>query len=162
MTTRTVKRTTKPSVSEPTFAQRLKNFLNLKAQLELSETHLNALKTDLSGEVETAGYKDDKGHYWFDLDEPVEANVYDDKTDEVKTATFTKVKRQRTVSAPLNEQAAHAILSKKGVLEECQTTIVVLDEEKINRVYFEGKLTKGDIEKIFPQKITWSFRPQKG
>lgn len=162
-TTRTVKRTTrKPSAPASSIAERLRQFLNLKAQIEFSEEHLGELKGDLSGVIEEQGYADDKGHYWFDLDEPVEANVYNDDKKTIETAKFGKIKREKRVTTRIDPDAAEEILKKKKLLRECTTTLTVLDEEAINKAYFQGKLTKADIDKIFKSTITWAFKPVKG
>lgn len=152
--------TSKPASKKDSFSTRLLTFLTLKSQLEQAEEHLDGLKGDLSADVEELGYKDDKGHYWLELDAPIEAPVFDGDT--VKKEKFSKVKKQRSVTTRLDPAKAEAILAKKGILKKCQTTIVVLDEDAIQKAYFKGEITKAELGQIFPQTISWSFRPQKG
>lgn len=129
--------------------ERLRQFIVLKLQTEALGDRLGDLKKDLSDYVESAGYQDDNGHFWLELDEPVEVEGY--------SKTVTKLKRQKNTSAPLNPDEAQRVLSKKGLWEECSEQIRVPDEDAINRAYFEGKLSKADIKAIFPEKSHYSF-----
>lgn len=130
----------------------LRQFLTLKVQREALEDRENDLKKILQHAVETAGYEDDKGNYWLDLDEPLEVDGY---------GVVPRLKRERRVAFSVDETKAEAILAKKGILDECTTMVPVLDEEEIRKAHFKGVLTDAEIEAIFPAKVTWAFKPEK-
>lgn len=150
---RTVKKTAAVTRKRSTgIAGRLLQFLTLKHEVEQQEERLGTIKKDLSATVEEDGYTDDKGNYWFDLDEPVE---FDGKT-------YRRIKREARVSERLDEETAETILRKKGLYDECTTTIVVLDEEAISKAYFQKRLSAADMDKMFPKTTTWAFKPIAG
>lgn len=161
MATKTVARKPKPAPAKDSFATRLRTFLTLKAQLEQAENHNGKLKNDLKADVESLGYKDASGSWWFDLDEPVVAPVWDEDAETVVDTEFNKVKLQRRAPQKLDADKAEELLAKKGILEECQATVVVLDEDAIQRAFFEGKLTKAEYDRIYPVTVSFAFTPQK-
>ena len=133
-------------------AEKLRQFLSLKVQIETLSERQDELKKTLSKTVETNGYQDDKGHFWFDLPEPIEVGGY---------GTVDRIKYQRDSSTPLDPDEAERILSKKGIWEECSVEIRIPDEEAIDRAYFKKLITKKEMKAMFPEKVHFSFRPQK-
>lgn len=160
----TVVRKSRPKASANVSAavSRIREMLIVKAIKEQHEKREKALKEQIHADLQSLGEEDDQGHAFFDLPEPVEAGG----------STYTRIKRQKAVTTSFDEDVAKRILAKKVVeatpgdpkhslLDECQTTIVVLDEQKIREAHFEGKITKAEIERMFPKSITYSIRPLK-
>lgn len=170
MSTRTVARkATAPKKDErlESYGSRLLAFLNLKTQTAMAESHQKGLRDDLAGDVEELGYKDDKGSFWLDLPEPIEADTWDEDDERVVRKVFRKVKLQRRAASKLDPDVAEKLLAKKPgeakgstLLEECQVQITVLDEEAIQRALFEGKITKAEFNRIYPTTVTYAFMPQ--
>jgi hypothetical protein len=130
----------------------LRQHLTLRVQREALEEREEELKKQLKAHVEAAGYEDDKGHGWLDLDEPVTVEGY---------GTVPKLKRERRVAQSVDEDTAERILKAKGIYDDCTATVVVLDEAEIRKAHFKGLLSDADIDAIFPSKITYAFLPQK-
>jgi hypothetical protein len=152
--TRTIPRkpveTSKPKpASLKALVDKFRQFATLKQQVEAQEERLGALKADLSTSVETLGYQDDKGHFFLDLPEEVE----------VGGKVFRTLKRERRATVGFDAARAEALLADKGLLAECQTTIVVLDEQKIKEAFYEKKISKRDLDKMFPTKVSYAFKP---
>lgn len=157
-TTRSTKTVSKRAGSKRTtgLAEKVRQFLSLKGQAQTLDERLGTLKKELSGEVESHGYEDDKGSFWLDLPEAIT----------VDGETYDKLKREKRTGFVMDEDAANAILKKRKLfkpVEEggCLRTIVVLDEAEIRTQHFKGVLTDDDIDAIFKARVTWSFLPQK-
>jgi hypothetical protein len=134
------------------FVSSVRQLLTLRVQREALEERESALKKDVQEFIDANGYEDDKGHIWFDLDEPLDIAGF---------GTVKQLKRERRVSVTVDDTQAEAILQAKGIYDDCTTTIVVLDEEEIRKAHFKGLLTDADIDAIFPPKVSWAFRPVK-
>jgi hypothetical protein len=149
----TRKVTRKPVARAATnIADTLRQFLSLRVQSEALDERLGTLKKDLTTAVETAGYEDDKGNFWLDLDEPVDVDGF---------GSCVRLKKERRVRVGVDETAAEALLKAKGLYEDCTAQITVLDEEEIRKAHFKGLLTDEEIDQIFPATATWAFKPEK-
>lgn len=189
MATRKITRTRTPAAaaSDNKLIPQLKLFLGIKAQSEFAVAEADRIKADLSGIVESEGYEDENGHYWLDLPEPVECQVFDKKTGSMADRVVKKLKRQKTVTENLDLEQAEKVLTKLNLLDECSVSFLqvndpekafailkeaglldgdtfteqrLLDEEAIGRAFFKKKITKADLRRMYPQSVTWSFRPQ--
>jgi hypothetical protein len=49
------------------------------------------------------------------------------------------------------------VLEKLGVLDQCLTTITVIDEDKILRLAAAGDISEDDLAKMYGETITWSL-----
>lgn len=145
MVTRVVKK--KASYDEAEVEETFEQWCAVKAQAEEFTKRQGTLRTRLIDWVEQFGETDDKGHIRLSLRNTV--------------AGFAGMKYERRVSHRLDEDAAEKILAKKRLLKQCQTTITVLDEAKIELLVFNGKLTDEERAEIFPSSETWAFKPEK-
>lgn len=128
-------------------------FLSLKQEITTLSARQNDLKKRCMSEVEKTGYTDEKGNQYLEFPEPVESGG----------VSCTGIKRERRVSTVLDEESAEAFLKRKRLLEKCQTTITVLDEDKILQLLYEGKISQADLDThVFKQKVNWAFIPLTG
>lgn len=118
-----------------------------KTQQKFFKSRQDEVTKRLKAYVEEHGYQDDQGHIWVDLDEPVEGTI--------------ALQMQRKVSQPLKEEKAEAILKAKGLLEECTTTITVLDQDAIMAARYDGRLTDDDIDSMFPKVVSYALMTPK-
>lgn len=161
--TRTTRRTPAAksnSLSGQALYLAVKEFCGLKANDAAAKTRLDETKKVLSSTVEIDGYEDDKGHFRIDFDKPVEVQHWDTKAKAIVTRVCSGLLRQRRVSQSLNEEAAEKILRKKGIYDECTTTITVIEPDAITKAYYQGKLTEAELDKMFSTSVTWAFIPQ--
>jgi hypothetical protein len=66
-------------------------------------------------------------------------------------------KRQRRLSKRLNEDRATLFLDSKGLLQECQTTYTVLDEDRILAIAFQGKITDKELNELYDESETFAL-----
>jgi len=122
------------------------NYVRQHEQIKSNMDMLTERKTFVRGQIdrmtEELGKEDAKGHIVVELNDTVSG--------------VSKVTRQRRVSKNFNEEEAHAILKEKDLIERCVKTVAVLDEEAVMAAYNEGLLTDEDIDKMFPEKVTWA------
>lgn len=126
-----------------------KQYVTLDKQADLIKGRQDDLKKRLKSAIEVKGYEDDKGHKYFDFGD-----------DEVPG--FRGLKSEKRVYTTLDESVAEKILADKGILEQCQKTIVVLDEEEILKARYADLLTDDDIDAMYETKVSFAFKPLKG
>ena len=138
---------TADATDQQSIKQWVAELVTAKAQQKFFKSRQDTVTKRLKAYVEEHGYQDDQGHIWVDLDEPVEGTI--------------ALQMQRKVSQPLKEEKAEAILSKKGLLEECTTTITVLDQDAIMAARYDGRLTDDDIDAMFPKVVSYALMTPK-
>lgn len=127
--------------------QTVREYLRLKAEGDKIAKQQKSLRDSLMETIEKAGYEDDLGHMWIDLDEDV--------------AGTAAIQRQRRVSRSLDAAAAEETLTGLGLWDECTTMVRVIDEDKIYAALYDEKLNEADIDCIFPQSVTYALVPKK-
>ena len=125
-------------------------FEGLREQMELLEKRQNEIKGRLKGVIEELGEEDDKGNLILPFD--------DDFAEQYHVSSLMN---QRRVTQKLDETKAEKILDKHGLLADCQTTVVTLDQDKIMAQYFEGNLTEDEVDAMITKKVTFAFCPQR-
>ena len=103
---------------------------------------VNEKKTNIVELLVAEGYKDDKGSRFIDVGIP----------------GCSAVKHERRVSTKLDEEKALAWLRKNGLYEECTTTVVVLDEEKLLAAAYEGKIAERTLKGFYEQTENFAFK----
>jgi hypothetical protein len=73
---------------------------------------------------------------------------------------YKGMEMRRSVSEVFNEEAAEAILKRKGVYEQALTP--VLDQDKVYRLVQEKKITEKDLDKMLEQRESFAFWPMEG
>jgi len=125
----------------------VQQYVSLKAEAEAITERVNTIKKRITGYIEDLGTANEKGS--------IVLQVNDERTG---TAAVVK---QRRVSKQFDEATADKILAEKGLAETCTKTITVLDEDAVMSAYYNGDLTDADIEKMFPEKVTWAIVLEK-
>lgn len=175
--TKRVSRTKKAAGDALDVCRTLGEFLGIKSQVKTLTKREGDLKVLLSEYVDENGYTDDRGHLWIDLPSPVEG----------PDGFYDRIQRQRRVGEEFSAEAAEAILTKKGLTEQCSKTylqvtdpdraIAVLkkhklldegfelfseiDADEVRKAFYREQITKSELGRIFTQKITWAFLPSK-
>ena len=124
-----------------------REYMMVKAEIAKMEKHQKALRDSLMQTIEMAGYEDDLGHKWIDLDEEI--------------AGISGLQRQRRVSRSTDMESASEILHALDLWEECVTMVPVLNEDAIYKALFDERLTDADIDTIYPQTETFALVTKK-
>jgi hypothetical protein len=121
----------------------LRQYLSLKGEVELLTNRIQTIKTRLTEHVEQTGETTEKGHLTLTVDDPIKGKI-----------TLTK---QRKVSNPLDITAAEILLEERGIKESCIKMVPTLDDAAIMAAYYKGQISEEDIDKMFPEKVTYAF-----
>lgn len=136
-----------PEVSLDPIRREVQQYVSLKDEAEAITERVNTIKKRLTGYIDDLGTANEKGS--------IVLQVNDDRSN---TAAIVK---QRRVSKQFDESTANSILAERGLAESCLKTVTVLDEDAVMGAYYDGKLTDADIEKMFPEKVTWALVLEK-
>ena len=116
-----------------------KQFIALKEQIKFLTERQTEIKKRLQTALQEDGETDGRGHVFIELDEGI------------------KITNQRRESRNLDENVAEALLKQKGVYDECVKMIPVIQEDAVMAAVYKGQLTEGDIDAMFPTKVTYAF-----
>lgn len=119
-----------------------KEYVLLKKNIDDLTARQNVIKKELMDFVDGFGLEDDKGHKWYDMPE---------------YGGYNGMQKQRRVSQSIDQDAAEAILTDKGLFDRCFETKPVLNEQSVMECVYEGILTEEDVDAMFPKKITNAF-----
>jgi hypothetical protein len=136
-----------PDQNMDNIRREVQQYVTLKEEGDAIAERVTTIKKRLTAYIEDLGEPNEKGSIVL----PVE---------DERTNTRAIVK-QRRVSKQFDEDTANDLLKDKGLFETCTTTITVLDQDAVMGAYYEGKLTDADIEKMFPEKVTWALVLEK-
>lgn len=118
-------------------------YLYLKREIDELTTRQKKIRDELMTAVESGGYEDPDGHWWLELESPVDGNV--------------SVKRERRTRQEVDEEAAKELLTERGLWHTCTKQIRVLDEDAIMSALWNNELTEDDIDTIYPKKVFWAL-----
>jgi hypothetical protein len=130
------------SVDVASLTQLIRQHEHIKKNMDMLNDRKSFVRTKIDELTVALGEEDSKGHVYVNIDDPLTG--------------VSKVTRQRRVSKNLDQNIAYNILFAKKLHERCIKKIVVIDEEAIMAAYNEDLLTDEDIDKMFPEKITWA------
>lgn len=103
----------------------------------------------LMGLLEETGTTDEKGSQWIRFpDDPVEGRI-------------NSIKRERRVTRILDIERTEAYLKKRRLYDQCTETVVVLNEERILGLNFEGKISDEDLASLYDTNESWAFVPSR-
>jgi len=119
-----------------------RQYVALRNEVGVLTDRQSELKKRLLGAMDTVD-PDDKGHRVLEFDDAVVGTI--------------KMTKQRRVSKTLDMDIAEAVLTKKGIKEQCVKMVPVLDEAAIMSAFYEGYLTEEDIDSMFPAKESYAF-----
>ena len=147
------RKSVRPVVSLERVRTSVTNYLQIKSrQKDLSKREAT-LKEELNGVVDENGATDEKGNIWFDLGEMVEG------PDGEK---YSGLKRERRKITTFDDEEAEKILKKKGLdkpVEEggCIVLVPMIDQEEIHKAYFDKKITKAELERMFKTNYNYAL-----
>jgi hypothetical protein len=121
-----------------TVKQTVKQYLNIKSEIDLLVDRSNELKTRLKADVEALGKTDERGHIVLEIDD-------------------VKLTNQRKVSNPLDMDIAERLLKERNIYDKCIKMVPVLQENEILACVYTGELSENDIDEMFPKKISYAF-----
>jgi hypothetical protein len=130
-----------------TFITKVSTFLSLRSRIDDMTKEKSVIQAELSDLVDTTGEPDEKGSLWLHLPHEVDG--------------YTALQRQRKVSQVLDQDEAESILKSKGLFDRCYEMQPVLKEDEVMAAHFEGLITEAEIDKMFPNKVSWAFVPKK-
>ena len=122
---------------------RAKKYAFLKAQLDYLEKEQKALRADLFEVLDVEGEADSKGNLVLELPQEVDG--------------FVAITKQRRVTRKVDETVATEIITEKGLENSLYKTITVIDEDALMAALYEDVLTEEEIERMYPQTVTWAL-----
>lgn len=139
----------------------LNEHLKARALQEQALKMQNKYRDILKDELEAHGEEDAEGHRWFYFPDP-EAGEEGDPFYAPDGGLVHSIKREKRESISLDEDKAEEILKELGLLERCQETIVVLDEDAILSLNFSGELSDEALQQMYGEpKVTYAFKVDK-
>lgn len=126
---------------------KIPRFLELKRQINSLTTEQKKIQPEIVAWLKDTIEPDASGHYVYELEEPVEG--------------FTGLTLVRAVSNGVDDEAIREVLSEKGLLESCTTTIEVIDEDAVAQAVLDGKITEDEFLRMYPQKIQYRLTTPK-
>lgn len=131
--------------------QAVRSWLLASDAVERFSADVQEHRKAIMDELEASGEVDSKGNQWMHFpDDPIEGRI-------------KGIKRERRVSRRLDEEKAREFLEAKGLLKECEETIVVLSEERLLALNFgaKAKITDAELEDLYVVQETYAFCPQR-
>lgn len=125
----------------------VREYLQVKASMELLETRQKALRETLFQQIDSNGEFDDKGNVFLELGADVDGVV--------------RLEKQKRVTRKLDADAAESILATNELEEEVYEVVRVVNEDKLMAAFYEGKLTEDELERIYPAKVVWALTTKK-
>lgn len=125
----------------------IREYLQVKASMELLETRQKALRETLLTYIDANGEFDDKGNVFLELGSAVDGVV--------------RLEKQKRVSRKLDEDSAEQILANNSLEDDVYEVVRVVNEDKLMAVFYEGKLTEDELERIYPAKVVWALTTKK-
>ena len=158
-TTRRIRRIKRAPV--PDLGPAVTEYCLNRSTRERSAVHENLLKAQLMAVLEKVGLPDgDEGeHRKLLLNEPVEFVTY--KGQKGVKKTVIGIQRQfRKGSLMLNEERTMAYLQKHKLLDVCTTTQIVINEDAILAVNFDGGIPDEDLKALYDESDpSYAFYP---
>jgi hypothetical protein len=121
-----------------TVKQTVKQYLNLKSEIDLLTDRSTELKKRLTADVEELGKTDERCHIFLELEE-------------------AKLTKQRKVSKNLDMEIAEKLLKERNIYDKCVKMMPVLQENEILACVYTGELSESDIDEMFPAKVSYAF-----
>jgi hypothetical protein len=121
----------------------LKTWYALKRQAAELATRVNDEKKDIKLIVEKWGTPNESGSLFLELPSPVSG--------------IAAIKNQKSVSDQFNETTAEEIGRKKKLYDEWVEMVPVFNPDAVRAAYFDRKITKAELDRIFTKKETFSL-----
>jgi hypothetical protein len=139
----------------PDIVQRAQEYLLNRSMRERSAYYEDTYKKEFMVHLAEVGEPTATGHRMLTFEAPLEfVEFKGGKPVEKKIIGFERRKR---VTTSLNEERTMAYLSAKGMLDECTTTIVVLNEDAVLAANYDGRISDKDLEKLYDESEGFAF-----
>ena len=132
-----------PRNAEDSLEGKAKEYAFLKKQKEYMEKQLSELRETIFEAIEKSGEVDSKGNVVLEFESEIEG--------------FGSVMKQRRVTRKINEDAAEAIITAKGLEDKLYKTIRVVDEDALMASLYSDELTEEEIDEMYPQNVVWAL-----
>ena len=129
------------------FDSQIKEFIRVKASLEILESRQKELRDKLFSIIDLQGDVDEKGNIQLVLDEAIDGIV--------------RIEKQRRASRKLDELKADEIIADLGIGDEVYEMKRVINEDALMAAFYEEKITEAQLDEMFPVHITWALRTLK-
>ena len=129
------------------FIAQAREYALLKNEIDGLTARQKELREGIFTAIDDRGEADDKGHIWFDFEEPIEG--------------FAAFQKQRRVKRDLNEDVAGSLIAQKGLEGRLYKTVRVVDEDAVMAALYEGILTEDEVDAMYPVKVSWALVPVK-
>jgi hypothetical protein len=120
-----------------------KQYSFIKSQLDYLEKQQKELRAKLFEVLDESGELDDKGNVIVELPQEVDG--------------YVSIVKQRRVSRKIDETVAADVIAEHGLEDSLYKTIKVIDEDALMAALYEDVLTEEEIDKMYPQTITWAL-----
>jgi hypothetical protein len=131
------------SAEQDDLVNQTKEYAFIKAQLEYLEKQQKELREKLFEALDGLGEPDDKGNVVLELPQEVDG--------------YVSVIKQKRVSRKVDELVADEIIIEKSMEDTLYKTIRVVDEDALMAALYNDELTEEEIDRMYPQKITWAL-----
>ena len=131
------------SAEQDDLVNQTKEYAFIKAQLEYLEKQQKELREKLFEALDGSGEPDDKGNVVLELPQEVDG--------------YVSVIKQKRVSRKVDELVADEIIIEKSMEDTLYKTIRVVDEDALMAALYNDELTEEEIDRMYPQKITWAL-----
>jgi hypothetical protein len=140
-----------------TLAISIAEYLHNRSMRERSEYHEGRVKKDLMAILEIAGEQRSETTQAIDLDGPLPFVHYKDGKPIQKKVIG--IERRKRTSNVLDEDKTLGLLRRKGLLEECTETVVVVNEDAVLAANYAGRITDKELAALYEEKTTYAFYP---
>lgn len=135
------------TVDNEGLAETFEQWSTTKKMAEEMGKRVSQLRERLVTALNEYGYQDDKGNIRLDLPYEIDG--------------MGNLKYERRSRRVLDPDEAEKLLAKKGILEECQTTITVIDESAIEAAFYQKKITQKEYDAMFPVVESYALKAEK-
>ena len=129
--------------NENDLVNQAKQYSFIKSQLDYLEKQQKELRAKLFEVLDEGGTVDDKGNIIVELPQEVDG--------------YVSIIKQKRVSRKVDEMVAEEVIIEKGLEESLYKTIRVIDEDALMAALYEDVLTEEEVDRMYPQSITWAL-----
>ena len=130
-------------------------YLQNRSMRERSDYHETRIKRELLELLEVAGEPVEANKQTLTLEDALPYTQY--KNGKAVKKTVVGIERRVRVAKRMSDEAALALLTKKGLVEECTTTVVVVDEDAIVAANYANKISDEELAALYTDHITPAF-----
>ena len=138
------------------FLRYLQEYLLNRSMREKSTLIESGHKGILMDVLAEAGVLQEGGHRILMLDEPVVHHHYT-TADRATEQKVTGIERKRRVRQGLNEDRTLALLEAKGLLDQCTTTIRVIEEDQVLAANYGGQISDKELKALYDEDESYAF-----